>query len=396
MPYFAWKGVDLHARIRKGALFAQNKQDLDAILIKKDIALLSCSPKKLRWQKKISLQSKIDYMVQLAMLMKAGMLLPKALRLVADQTAQPNFAMAAHTIADNVEHGVAFPAALQMYPKIFQPLVAQMACVGQESGSLPDTLQVVSGHLEAVAQFKKRLQSALLLPLVTFAFFLTIISIMLIVIVPQFASIFASMQKDLPAATKTMLKMSEFLRSGNLAILALGFFALCYVVRQNLKTRSGKMAFDSFVMRVPFIRSLIITQTMAGFFQAIALLLKGGMPMAKAVLIAKESVNNTVIKNCIEVVAQEISAGVTLADSLGVFGQFCPQDMISLIKVGQESSQLAQMLTRIVDIYQQQLIHKLSRVNTLFQPFLLIILGLMITGLILALYTPIMSLSSAV
>lgn len=396
MPYFAWKGVDLHARIRSGTLFAQSKQDLDAVLLKKDIALLSCSHKKLLWQKKISLQSKIDYMTQLAMLMKAGMHVPKALRLVADQTAQPNFAMVAHTIADNVEHGITLANAMQKHPKVFKPLMVQMACVGQESGSLPDTLQVLSGHLEAVVQFKKKLMSALLLPLVTFCFFLVIICIMLIVIVPQFASIFASMQKDLPGATKAMVAMSNFLRGGNLTYVAVGFLLVGYAAHQYLKTNAGKIACDSLLMRIPFIQSLIITQTMAGFFQAIAMLLQGGMPLAKAIHIAKESVSNAEIKNSIEQVAQEINAGITLADAFSGFERLCPQDLISLIKVGQESSQLAQMLSRIVTIYQQQLINNLSRINTLFQPFLLIILGLMITGLILALYTPIMALSSAV
>ena len=135
---------------------------------------------------------------------------------------------------------------------------------------------------------------------------------------------------------------------------------------------------------------------MAGFFQATALLLQGGMPLVKAVTIAKETINNLVIKQSIENVTQEINAGESLADALKGYEQLCPQDMISLLKVGQESSQLAPMLGRMVAIYQQRLIQKLSRINTLFQPFLLIILGLMITGLILALYTPIMSLSYAV
>lgn len=396
MPYFAWKGVDLHARIRKGALFAQNKQDLDEILLKKDIALLSFSYKKMRWQKPISLQAKIDYMIQLAMLMKAGMLLPKALRLVANQTAQPSFAMVAHDIADNVEHGIALTNALQKHSKIFRPLIVQMACVGQESGSLPDTLHVLSGHLEAVAQFKRRLASALLLPLITFGFFLTIICIMLVVIVPQFASIFGSLQKDLPGATKGMLKLSNFLRSGNLVYLAMGLVTISFMVYRYLKTRSGKIVFDAVLMRLPFIRSLIVAQTMAGFFQAVSLLLQGGTPLVKAVTIAKETIDNTVIKKSMESLVQEINAGVALSDALASFERLCPQDMISLIKVGQESSQLAPMLVRIVAIYQQRLIQNLSRINTLFQPFLLIILGLMITGLILALYTPIMSLSYAV
>ena len=137
MPYFAWKGVTLEARIAKGAHFARNKDDLDAFLLKKDIALLSCSAKKIYWQRSVSLQEKIDYVIQLAMLMNAGMLLPKALRLVADQTAHSGFAIVAHDVADHVEHGINLCHALEKHRFTFNSLMIQMAAVGQESGSLP-------------------------------------------------------------------------------------------------------------------------------------------------------------------------------------------------------------------------------------------------------------------
>lgn len=396
MPYFAWKGIDLQARIKKGAAFAADKDELDLILLKKDIALLSCSIKKVFLKKPISLQSKIDYIMQVSLLMKSGMLLPKALKLVAGQTHNPHFALIAYDIAQNVEHGISLPRAFENNTRVFNALMIQMACVGEESGSLCDALGVLSGHLEAVADFKRKLSSALLLPLVTFAFFLIIILIMLIVIVPQFASIFTSMQKELPGTTKGMLWVSNFLRSANLIYFAASLVGVLLLINYYCKTLRGKKVRDAILMAIPFIRPIIICQAMGGFFQALGVLLQGGMPLVKALSIAKESTTNGIIKSSLESVVGEVNAGMNLADALARHEILCPQDIISLLLVGQESGHLQNMVQRIAQIYQSRLIAQLSRINTLFQPFLLIILGLMIMGLILALYTPIMSLSYAV
>jgi len=396
MPYFAWKGVNLRAQICNGVQFARNKSDLDALLIKKDIALLSLKQKKIWWNKPISLQAKIDYFIQLNMLIKAGMLLPDALNLIADQAPNSRFAAVAYQVADQVQEGNSLSQGLANARTVFDPLMIQMACVGQESGSLAASLQVLTNHLESLASFRARLKAALMLPLVTFCFFLVVISIMLMVIVPQFASLFASMHRELPGSTKMMIGVSNFLRSGYFVLIGALNFMILLLIRLYLKTGKGKRLFDKFLMHMPLSRGLVINKNMAGFFQSIALLIKGGMPLVKAVMIAKESIVNSVIKRQMENLADEINAGGSFAETLSGYPALIGQEMVSLIKVGQESGMLADMLVRVSDIYQQRLMNGLSRINTLFQPFLLIILGLMITGLILALYTPIMSLSYAI
>lgn len=396
MPYFAWKGVNLRAQICNGVQFARNKSDLDALLIKKDIALLSLKQKKIWWNKPISLQEKIDYFMQLNILIKAGMLLPDALNLIAAQMPNSRFAAVAYQVADQVQEGHLLSQGLASAQNVFDPLMIQMANVGQESGSLTASLQVLTNHLESLASFRARLKGALMLPLITFCFFLVVISIMLMVIVPQFASLFASMHRELPGATKMMIGISNFLKSGYFVLIGLLCAVTLFLIRFYAKTAKGKKFFDDLLMRLPLSRYLVINKNMAGFFQSIALLMRGGMPLVKAVMIAKESISNSVIKKQMENLADEINAGSSFAESIGGYSMLIGQEMISLIKVGQESGMLADMLVRVSDMYQQRLLNGLSRINTLFQPFLLIILGLMITGLILALYTPIMSLSYAI
>ena len=257
-------------------------------------------------------------------------------------------------------------------------------------------MDVLTHHLESLALFKARLRAALVLPIITFCFFMTIIAIMLIVVVPQFALLFKSMHRDLPATTKIMVALGDFLRSWySLVAIVLLMIPWLFFVR-FMKTDHGKLMVDRFLMRLPLVNAIIINKAMAGFFKAIGLLIQGGMPLVKAIHIARESIDNVIIKNDIEYLEQEVNAGGSFAESLAGYEYICGQEVVALIKIGQESGALNAMLNRVSQIYEQRLILMLGRINTLFQPFLLIILGLMITGLILALYTPIMNLSYAI
>lgn len=391
MPYYAWKGVNLRAQDCKGFCFARNKQELDDYLFKKDIALLSSKPKKILFKKAISNQLRIDYFLQIKMLIQAGMHVPHALRLVAQQSNFPALTMKAHLIADSVEGGSSIAHALSQHKKTFNNLICHLMSVGQESGNLIACLDVLTMHLEAMESFRARLRSALLLPAITAVFFVSVITIMLVVIVPQLANVFSCMHKELPAATQAMVHLSNILRSGEI-FLILGMCAVpLSILFLYLRTQPGKIQRDHLLLKLPIVKQVIINKAMAHFFQSLHLLLKGGLPLLMAVKIVKASLNNSEIKDMISAIEQEINAGSSLAQALEPFNMLCSSDIISLISIGQESGNLVAILERISLIYQNRLLKKLNLINTLFQPFLLIILGLMITGLILAMYSPIMN-----
>lgn len=391
MPYYAWKGVNLRAQDCKGFCFARNKQELDEYLFKKDIALLSSKPKKIVFKRSVSSQLRIDYFLQIKMLIQAGMHVPHALRLVAQQSNFPALTMKAHSIADHVESGSTLAIALSHHKKTFNSLTCHLMSVGQESGNLVACLDVLTMHLESMESFRTKLRTALLLPAITFAFFITVIIVMLVVIVPQLATIFTSMHRELPAATQVMVNLSNLLRSGYI-FLILGMCGVpVWLLLLYLRTDSGKAKRDSLLLKLPIVNQVIINKSMAHFFQSLQLLLKGGLPLLTAIKIVKASLNNYEIKDMIAVIEQEINSGSSLAQALEPFAMLCSSDVISLISIGQESGNLVGILERISVIYQNRLLKTLNRINTLFQPFLLIILGLMITGLILAMYSPIMN-----
>src|ERR1700733_9999463 len=354
MPYMQWKGITLDARTCKGMQFVADEKELNALLFARKIALLSSKPKRIWWRPSVSLRCKLDYFMQLNMLLKAGLLLPEGLQLIAQQSSNISLAPAAYGVAQQVSHGISFGKALERHSFHFNGLMTQMAWVGQESGNIT--------------------------------------AVLLVVVVPQFVQLFASLNRELPQATKALLGMSDFLRSWAVTIPIVCLLLVYSVITFYKRTKKGREQLDMLVMHIPYVNKVVRSRIMASFFQSVALLLEGGLPILTAFSIARESVDNSTIKHEFGFIEQEIAAGIACADALAS-NSAIGQDILSLIKIGQESGMLAPMFARAAQIYQQQLLKHLGHINMFFQPALLVILGLMITGLILALYTPIMNLS---
>lgn len=392
MPYFAWRGINLKGNIRKGIQFARTSSELEDLLFKKEIALINVKSKKVWWAVRVSLQTKIDYFMQIATLLKAGMLLPDALLLIAQQASNIYFASIATEIADQVHEGISFSKSIKS-KKIFEPIVMQMAAVGEECGDLTAALEVLVQYLDLREKFKKNLKAALILPLMTFIFFIVVILLMLVIVVPQFSSLFATMHHDLPKSTQRLIAISNFLQSTSFFILVFIAFILAFCFREYKKTLSGKSKIDFVLLKIPFFRPLIINKAMANFFQSMGMLLQGGMPIIRALEITKESVHNSYLKEQMNILEQEINAGDSFATAFARAEYINTQEVISLIKTGQESGKLSNMFCKLGALFQDRLLANLSCINTFLGPLLLIILGLLIAALILALYTPIMSLS---
>ncbi len=393
MPYYAWKGVNLQAQWAKGTLFARNEHELDDILFKKDIALLYHKPKKLWWCS-YNQQQVLHYFVQLQTLIKAGVMVPEALNIVARQTTHPYFASICYDVADKVARGHSLAAALACHPQIFNPVIVQSISVGQESGSLPQTLEILVHYLDAMVVFKKKIRAALMLPAITFLFFLMVIAVIVMVIVPQFVNLCASMHKQLPPSTYLLQQLSNFLRSGSARMLAAALgIGLIWLYRYS-QTASGKQRINNLMARIPLVRALIRYQVMAVFFRSVAKLMMGGMPLSKALTIACESVEYGHLQEQLKAIAYCVDAGIPFHQSAQSYPDLMGANTLALIAVGHETGMLAPMMMRIADTQQESLLAAMHRITTLIQPLLLIILGLMISALIVGLYAPIMSLSS--
>lgn len=399
MPYFAWRGIHITGKVCKGRIFARSSEELDTLLFKRDIALLNGSQTQSSFMvsKTISAAQRTLFLRQLATLLSAGILLPDALRVVAEQLDNPRMQEIVHQIADRVHNGVPLSEALRSAPLAFDSLVIQMVHVGQEAGMLGCSLSMICDHNESMEIFKKKVRAAAIMPIVTLLFFGFIASLIFIVIIPKFAVLFHSMRQELPAVTRIMLNISNAL-FGWRAYLFLGLVGVAgLLIRAYCMTAPGKRIIDVLVLRLPIIGDGIKQRTFFALFHAVAMMQEGGMPLLAALGVARQTISNEQLHDYILYVERDIAAGSSMSQAMmqladPVFGP----DIIAMIRVGEESGCLSGMLQRVAGMYQERMHRTLTLLTTFLSPLLMIILGLLISALIFAVYMPIFSLAQVI
>lgn len=395
MPYFRWKGIDLEGAMRAGKTCAASVEDLDTLLLHKDIALMSCSQLSTGFlARSVSMEVKIQFFKNLATLLEAGVMMPEALALVAHHVKNIEFHELLYTLKREVETGILLSDAMARHRHIFNPLMIEMVGIGYETGSLVGSLQRLVTYLETMAEFKKKIRMALMMPLITFVFFLMIASVLVVYVVPQFESFFIALKQPLPASTRMVLQMSNAIRAYGLYLVACIGIICGLVVWLYHKKKEVRYALDRAMLSVPFFGPLLLTRLCAQMSQALALLLEGGVTVVHAFSIITSLVDNEVLRNVLIRVKRDIESGVLVSDALERRGKgYLGSDAIALVRVGETSATLAPMFAAAARRYQSSVADTLQRLLNIMQPLVIILLGLLITGLIMTIYVPIMSIS---
>lgn len=398
MPYYTWRGVDILGDYKKGKMYARSPEYLDTQLFKREIALLNF--KSVSWKFRywpVSQELRIELFKQLATLIDGGVSLPEALLIVAEQLHHPGMQEIIHELADTVDHGNSFSAALCKFPHIFDPITIQLAKAGEESGSLAESMEQIADRLEMLQEFSRALRAAILLPALTLGFFAVITLFLFTFVVPKFAELFASMHQELPRSTQIMLGISDFMCSWYAVMLgcsiALGGYALyLYAV-----SKRGKELKDRLMFRVPIANSILRTRFIAYFLASVSLLLERGMQLVPALHTVAQSMDNELLKRYVHAIEREVHNGRTLSMALQeVTPHWFPLELNALVHVGENSGTLEILLKKASLRYRDQVKRQLARLSSLVQPLLMIILGLLVLLLIFAIYLPIINLSNAV
>ncbi len=400
MPYYAWKGVTLTGDLRKGSLCARSQEDLEHQLLARDIAVMYSRQKSIPWWHRLQAdnQFKIAFFRQLTSLLSSGIFLSEALTLMSQQLqGKPRVQEMIIAIVEHVQQGTPLSIALAAYPQIFDPLTIQMAAVGGDTGSLAQALGALCDDLEMKQDIRSRMRSAALLPGITFLFFITIAAALVLLILPRFTAIFSMHGAEVPWATKQLLLLSDVLRSW-VSVAVVATTIVCGVlVRWYSKSVQGKPIIDRLVMRLPFIGAIMRRYVMGNALRSVSMLVGSGMPLVKALHVVARNSSNSQVRQQFLYVEQQVVAGASMSQAMQQIHEsmFDPA-LIAAIRLAESSADLAPVLARIADIYYAQVKKDLLLVTTLLNPCLTIILGLMITALIMAVYVPIFSMSTII
>ena len=398
MPFYTWRGVDIHWNYSKGSLFAMSQESLDQRLLKKGIALLYCRQAR-SWRlfrSKNSWADDIQYFRQLAVLVDAGVLLPQALFIVAEQTQKPFFKEIAFDVAGQVDGGQSVTQALSAYPNVFSQITVQLIKAGEESGDLARALDQLCAHIESTQSFYARLRSALMMPAMTLGFFILVVSILFTVVLPRFADIFNSLGKEVPPFTRYMLNVSAYLQAGGLVHLGLILIIVALALLFCARTHKAKLLGQRALLALPIVGPLLKIRFVSYFLHSFALLLDGGVPLVLALDIIGQTVSGQ-FKAVVEGIQEDITAGQPLIQAFEKSGKglFQP-DLVAMVEVGQETDRLAHLLKKVAHAYHNKLMERLLVGTTLIQPLLMIVLGLLVTFLVFSVYVPLLSLGDAI
>lgn len=394
MPYFKWIGIDFLGKDHAGLSMARSSNELEENLHKYHLGLVKHQQLNFKARAR-SKQEVIKFFQQLALLLESGVFLDQALSIIEQQTTQKQFKKILQDMIADVEYGNPLGNSMQHYPAYFDAVTVQVILSGHESGRFIQALNHITDYHIMITAFYKKFSSALMIPIITLGFFIFITAVIFIFIIPAFASMFLQANQELPTITQIILGISNnaTLIIGASILVCISLAILLYTIT---KLEKVKLYIDALLFSIPWLGILIRSIHCAHFCTSMSLLLKGNIPLVPALHITAQCTNNVAFKRIIQDIYAKQCNAIPLDIIVLQYPTLFPEIVRSLFAMGQESNSLPTMFHKAADFYQDIIDKKLSLLTFVIQPLLMIILGLMITLLIFAVYIPIFNLSWSV
>lgn len=395
---FVWEGKTRQGTIQKGEIAANNKEEVLALLRKQNILPINVTakPKEIKFSfggQKISDKDIVIFTRQLATMIDAGLPLVQCLEILGSQTENKNFAKVIVQVRTDVEGGATFADALKKHPKVFDNLYVNMIAAGEAGGILDTILQRLAAYMEKFAKIKKQIKSAMIYPAVILFVAISVVTLLMVVVVPMLAGMFAEMGQALPLPTRIVISVSNFLKGWGGLSLGLAVVGVFVGIKQWRNTENGLRVTDRIAMQLPVMGMLIKKVAVAKFTRTMGTLLTSGVPILEGLLIVARTAGNKIIEEAILSTRQSVSEGKTLAEPLNKSKVF-PAMVTQMIAVGEATGALDNMLNKIADFYDEEVDSAVAALTSMLEPMLMIFLGTTVGFVIVAMYMPIFQMGS--
>ncbi|MFH0984586.1 MAG: type II secretion system F family protein [Candidatus Omnitrophota bacterium] len=342
----------------------------------------------------VKLDDLVIFSRQMATLVASGIPLIQALDILATQVDKAKFRMILQKMHGDVQSGKSFSEAMQLHQKIFSPLFIHMVRAGESSGKLEEILDRVAHYFEKSSALQKKVKSALMYPAAVSTMAFAITFFMLAFVIPQFATIFDGLGAKLPAPTQILINVSNFLAVHWWWILAvLGGFI--FLFRRFVASPMGRLSWDSFTLRMPIFGPIILKVAVSKFARTLSTLVRSGVAIIAALEIVSKTSGNARIEKIITDLMGAVKRGESIAGPLERSDIF-PSMVVRMIAIGEETGELEEMLTKIADFYDTQVDSAISGLTSLIEPVIIAFLGIVIGGIVIALFLPILTLTQAI
>jgi type IV pilus assembly protein PilC len=331
---------------------------------------------------------------QFATMIDAGLPLVQCLEILASQQENKVFKKALTEIRTSVEGGLTFAAALKQHPKIFSALYANMVEAGEAGGILDTILNRLAVYMEKAMALKKKVKSAMIYPSTIVTVAVAVVIFLLVFVIPTFKAMFEGFGATLPLPTQIVLELSRIVRS--YFLVGIGAFVVAILgIRWWYGTPSGRLAIDSFLLKTPVFGVLIRKVAVAKFTRTLGTLISSGVAILDGLDITARTAGNKVVEQAVLKTRASIAEGKTIAEPLKASGVFPPM-VVQMIAVGEQTGALDAMLGKIADFYDDEVDTAVTNLTALLEPMLMVFLGVVIGGVVIAMYMPIFKLVTVV
>ena len=401
MAVYTWKGRSMAGEAQSGEIEVGRQEEALEILRKKRILVTSLRPKasgftmpKFGGGVSVSTKDLAIFTRQFATMISAGLPLVQCLDILAKQSSKPSFGRVITEVTREVEAGSTLSDALGKHRSVFDDLFRNMVAAGEAGGVLDEILLRLATYIEKADALKRKVQSAMVYPAVVLTVALGATAFMLIFIIPTFAKMFTDFGGELPLPTKIVLGMSGFL-IGYWWVMVLMVVAGVIALQRFYATENGQRTIDGLMIKAPVLGDVLLKGAVARFTRTLGTLISSGVSILDGLEITAKTAGNRVIHDAVMASRNSIAGGDTIAAPLEKSKVFPPM-VISMIAVGEQTGGLDDMLTQIADFYDEEVDVAVGALLSLMEPVMIVVLGVVVGGMVVAMYLPIFDMMNAV
>ena len=395
MANYVWKGRNRAGLIQEGVMAAESKDVALAALRRQNIVVTGIRERGkeisiTKMGRKVPPKILAIFTRQFSVMIDAGLPLVQCIEILANQQDHKGFQKILLQVRQDVEAGSTLADAMRRHPKAFDNLYVNMIAAGEAGGILDTILQRLSTYIEKSVKLRAQVRSALIYPVAVIVIAAIVVAVILLKVIPTFAALFTSLGAELPLPTRVVIGASNFL-ARYFIFFVIGIAALVFFIRRYYQTYNGRRVIDGLLLKLPVLGLILRKIAVARFCRTLATLTSSGVPILESLDITARTAGNAIVEDAIVEVRKSVEGGKTIVEPLRESGVF-PNMVVQMIGVGEQTGALDAMLNKIGDFYEDEVDAAVAGLVKLLEPVMIFILGVVIGGIVIAMYLPMFTL----
>ena len=395
---FSWEGVDRKGARIKGVTEGPSESYIKSQLRKQGINPIRVRKKSTLFgkrKKKITGQDIAIFSRQLATMMSAGVPLVQSMEIVGRGHANPAMGEMILAIKTNIEGGSSLAESLAKFPRHFDDLFVNLVDAGEKSGALETLLDKIATYKEKSESLKKKVKKALTYPAAVLVVAFIVTGVLLVFVIPQFQDLFKGFGADLPAFTKWVISLSAFVQADWWMVLGVVFGSFFAYREAHIRSAAFRRVVDRLMLKIPIIGDILYKSAVARFARTLSTMFAAGVPLVEAMESVAKAAGNIIFTDAIMTMRDQVATGTQLQLTMQQTGLF-PNMAVQMVAIGEESGSLDHMCAKVAEFYEEEVDVMVDNLTALMEPMIMVVLGVLVGGLVVAMYLPIFKLGEAI